>query len=432
MDSTRGKSTGNCPSMSISLAKPKLNKRIQARCSERRQRCRSMGLFPATASSEPPATMTTVLRRRGELQYPRLMEKFALLVLMEITRLATLEKMSDRLIMPHVARQAAPQSSPQTVLDFCKQKGYVTDDPSVPQRSGTLPAFLALTPIRELQVNPQSTSHPWEPSAAKTHYRWWALLTQKCSRGKARWMQCVVAPTEETDRLTRGACACCTYNNYPGDCSFYRAAGVVGKPAAPKTLLAKPAEFGQPGHSGLGGGAYTALQAPSFTRTTRAATAASTFQVAHSGHSASATPATHQSRAAYQTQSPQVSQSRLYDPTSPSVFQAASAATMPPTAHTAPGNDHPSTTYGPTTGTSPPPPAQQSTASEGRPGVASSNLLPRGVATPEEEEIAALETELHTNATRMANLDVEKHALLIRRHAVLVRLAEIEGRDLGI
>ncbi|KAB5518030.1 hypothetical protein GE09DRAFT_1066264 [Coniochaeta sp. 2T2.1] len=144
---------------------------------------------------------------------------------------------------------------------------------------------------------------------------------------------------------------------------------------------------------------------------------------------------------AYRAQTPPASDGTLYHPNAP-ITPAASDVPASATPHTAP-------TPGPNQRSTP----AGATALQLRPrhhAPASADPRPSGPPIPPtvpaatgqssqshaaptfaslQAEVAALEAELQANATTMANLDIEKHALLLRRHEILVRVAEIEGQE---
>ncbi|KAB5518025.1 hypothetical protein GE09DRAFT_1294224 [Coniochaeta sp. 2T2.1] len=126
----------------------------------------------------------------------------------------------------------------ETILDHCLRMRYIPPDTPIPTTKDSIRPFLALRPLRPLDYNPDCRSRqPWHPGHKKMNQNWYALFTQvagrvaaqpcaKCARGQAKWLPCVVAPTEETS--VNGACGCCLYNNVGSKCSFVKAPGANG------------------------------------------------------------------------------------------------------------------------------------------------------------------------------------------------------------
>jgi hypothetical protein len=48
---------------------------------------------------------------------------------------------------------------------------------------------------------------------------------EKCADHKGMWLECVVAPDEDTDKRMRGGCASCTFSMQGSTCSLYRREG---------------------------------------------------------------------------------------------------------------------------------------------------------------------------------------------------------------
>ncbi|KAB5515023.1 hypothetical protein GE09DRAFT_1264157 [Coniochaeta sp. 2T2.1] len=121
----------------------------------------------------------------------------------------------------------------ESIIDYCLRMRYIPADSPIPTTKDSIRPFLALRPLRPLDYNPDCRSRqPWHPGHKKMNQNWYALFTQvagriaaqpcaKCARGQAKWLPCVVAPTEETS--VNGACGCCLYNNVGSKCSFVKA-----------------------------------------------------------------------------------------------------------------------------------------------------------------------------------------------------------------
>ena len=123
----------------------------------------------------------------------------------------------------------------ETMIAYCLRMSYIPPTSSVPTTKLIQP-FLSLRPIRPLDYNPECRSRlPWQPGQ-KTNQNWFALFTQiagrvapraceKCARGQAKWLPCVLAVSEETS--VNGACGCCLYNNVGSKCSFVKGGYLV-------------------------------------------------------------------------------------------------------------------------------------------------------------------------------------------------------------
>lgn len=134
----------------------------------------------------------------------------------------------------HIQQPAAAIEN--NLLDWCKAQGYVSHDIQLlpPSKKSSekwaLGPFLALQPIRH-PTRGGAKMAVWRPG--KTLANWYALFVQvagtpapkpclRCSSGRGLWAECIVAPTSETDKHMRGACACCCMNNQSSTCSLYK------------------------------------------------------------------------------------------------------------------------------------------------------------------------------------------------------------------
>lgn len=112
--------------------------------------------------------------------------------------------------------QPIGSNSPETIIDFCRRKGYIPQGTEVPTQRPLLQPFLTLNPLRDLTINPMGKAFQlWQANTRSN--RWYALFTyvggkvasepcKQCAKGTARWTECVVPSNKYVQGCMRCVC----------------------------------------------------------------------------------------------------------------------------------------------------------------------------------------------------------------------------------